>query len=271
VSGTPSRGRPAERHSRWGAEPIPVAVVSGSGLATVPDGYRVEDEQAYGEVGWPATDVAGHPNRLLVARSPHGERAFLACGRPHPYEGWSGEALERPLSDLALWGVRTVVLTCAAGGLTEAAAPGTLVVVDEVVDLQSPHAGGEPSLLAATAPALAARAVGALRSHVPAVRGRYAAVWGPQYETPAEAAWLAGLADVVGMSGAPEVRAARYLGLTAVMVAAVVNRSSGAMDHEEVLAAGARLQSNLQAALASLMAAVRSEGPGGGAQSRELG
>ena len=255
----------------WGAEAIPVAVVSGSGLATIPEGYRVEDERTYKELGWPVTDVAGHPNRLLVVRSPSGERTCLACGRPHPYEGWSAAEMERPLGDLSLWGVRAVVLTCAAGGLTEAAAPGTLVVVDEVVDLQSPQAGGEPPLLAATGPALADRAVGALSPHAAAVRGRYAAVWGPQYETPADAAWLAGLADVVGMSGAPEARAARRLGLTAVMVAAVVNRSGGAMDHEEVLGGGARLQSCLQAALAALLAAVGPDGARGGSHSREHG
>jgi purine-nucleoside phosphorylase len=230
-----------------------LAVVSGSGLAAVPDGYHVVDELTYRGLGWPTTAVAGHPNRLLVARSPEGEHAFLACGRPHPYEGWSAEELDRPLADLATWGVRTVVLTCAAGGLTPPAAPGCLVVVDEVVDLQSSFGAEEPPLLPTTAAGVAERAVAALRTHLPALRGRYAAVWGPQYETPAEAAWLAGFADVVGMSGAPEVQAARRLRLATVMVAAVVNRSSGAMDHEEVLSAGARLQSGLQGALAALL------------------
>ena len=239
-----------------------LAVVSGSGLAAVPAGHEVVDELTYRELGWPATDVAGHPNRLLVARSLQGERVLLACGRPHPYEGWGADELGRPLADLASWGVRAVVLTCAAGGLTPPAAPGCLIVVDGVVDLQSPVAGDGPPVLAATAPGVAERAVAGLRPHLPAVRGRYAAVWGPQYETPAEAAWLAGLADAVGMSGAPEVRAARRLGLLAVMVAAIVNRSSGALDHEEVLRAGASLQVGLQAALAALLTVVAGEEPG---------
>ena len=237
-----------------------LAVVSGSGLAAVPAGYEVVDELAYRELGWPTTDVAGHPNRLLVARSPGGECVFLACGRPHPYEGWCAEDLERPLVDLAAWGVRSVVLTCAAGGLTPPTAPGCLMVVDEVVDLQSPAGAEEPPVLAATAPDVAGRALAALLPHLPGFRGRYAAVWGPQYETPAEAAWLAGLADAVGMSGAPEVRAARRLGLAAVMVAAVVNRSSGAMDHQEVLSAGARLQSGLQGALSELLMLFAADG-----------
>jgi purine-nucleoside phosphorylase len=241
-----------------------LAVVSGSGLAAVPHGYDLEDELSYGELGWPATDVAGHPNRLLVARSPGGERAFLACGRPHAYEGWSSEELERPLADLASWGVRAVVLTYAAGGLTPPAAPGCLVVIDEVVDLQSAPEAADPPLLAATAPGVAERAVVSLTPHLPALRGRYAAVWGPQYETPAEAAWLAGLADVVGMSGASEARAARRLGLATVMVAAVVNRSSGAVDHDEVLSAGARLQSGLQGALAALVPVIAGAPPAAG-------
>jgi purine-nucleoside phosphorylase len=239
-----------------------LAVVSGSGLAAVPDGCQVVDELTYRALGWPTTDVAGHPNRLLVARSPDGEHVLLACGRPHPYEGWSAEDLERPLADLATWGVRDVVLTCAPGGLKPPAAPGCLIVVDEVVDLQSPTGAEEPPVLAATAAGVAEAAVAVLREHLPALRGRYAAVWGPQYETPAEAAWLAGLADVVGMSCAPEVRAARRLGLAAVMVAAVVNRSSGALDHEEVLSAGARLQSGLQGALAALLMLIAADGSG---------
>jgi purine nucleoside phosphorylase len=241
-----------------------VAVVSGSGLVAVPHGYQVIDELSYEELGWPATDVAGHPNRLLVARSPDGEGAFLACGRPHAYEGWSAGELERPLDDLASWGVRAAVLTYAAGGLTSPAVPGCLVVVDGIVDLQSAPDAADPPLLTATAPRLADRAVAALAPYLPALRGRYAAVWGPQYETPAEAAWLAGLADVVGMSGASEARAARRLRLAAVMVAAVVNRSSGAMDHDEVLSAGARLQSGLQGALAALMPVIVGSTPAAG-------
>jgi purine nucleoside phosphorylase len=139
------------------------------------------------------------------------------------------------------------------------------MVVDEVVDLQSPAGAEEPPVLGATAPGVAGRAVAALRPHLSALRGCYAAVWGPQYETPAEAAWLAGLADAVGMSGAPEVRAARRLGLAAVMVAAIVNRSSRAMDHEEVLSAGARLQSGLQGALSELLMLFAADGCGAAA------
>ena len=246
------------------AGPVPVAVVSGSGLAVLPLGFEAEDEWTYEELGWPVTQVAGHPNRLQLARTPEGERLYLACGRPHSYEGWEPSELERPLADMARWGVRRAVLTCAAGGLTERAPTGSLVVADRVIDLQSPVAAEEPEVLAATAAALCEPAVAALQPHLPAVRGAYAAVLGPQYETPAEAGWLAGLADAVGMSGAPEVRAARRLGLTVVMIAAVVNRSAESLDHAEVLAAGGRLQAGLRVALAELLYMLRiaTTGPG---------
>jgi len=75
-----------------------LAVVSGSGLAAVPAGYEAVDELTYRELGWPTTDVAGHPNRLLVTRSPHGSACFWRAGRPHPYEGWGADELERPSS-----------------------------------------------------------------------------------------------------------------------------------------------------------------------------
>ena len=236
--------------------PPAAAVISGSGLAVVPRGLTVEAEEEYATIGWPTTGVAGHPNRLLRARTRSGGVVYLAFGRPHPYEGWSEPELARPIEDLAARGARLLVLTCAAGGLAATATPGSVVVVDAVVDLQT-RPPDEGRLVAATAPPLAPRAVAAFRPHLPVARGRYAAVWGPQYETPAEAAWLAGLADVVGMSGAPELRAATRLGLDVIMLAALVNRAGHAVGHADLLQAGGRLSRGLRLGLARLLGLVR--------------
>ena len=65
---------------------------------------------------------------------------------------------------------------------------------------------------------------------------------GPQYETPAEAAWLAGHGDVVGMSTAPEVRAARRAGAELCLLSLVVNRAAAVGSHDEVLATAARFR-----------------------------
>jgi purine-nucleoside phosphorylase len=232
-----------------------VAVVSGSGLAVVPEGVVVEDEIGYGRLGWPVTQVTGHPSRLLFGRwQGDGPLVLLACGRPHLYEGWSSDELERPVGDLARWGVRRLVLTNASGGLAAGLDAGTLLVVDEVVDLQTaPH--DEPVRLAATAAGLCTAACQALGWQAPVSRGRYVAVAGPQYETPAEAAWLAGLGDAVGMSAAPELRAAARHALETVVVSCIVNRSGEPVGHADVVTAGGRLAGALAPALGALLTA----------------
>jgi purine-nucleoside phosphorylase len=239
-----------------------LAIISGSGLSVVPDGIEIVDELAYERLGWPVTGVTGHPSRLLIGRWPAPEAAtagdrptvLLACGRPHRYEGWSSAELRRPVDDLAAWGVRGLLLTNAAGGLSSELAPGGALVVDEVIDLQqAPRHDSEAPRLAATAPALAEAACAALARFLPARRGRYVAVAGPHYETPAEAAWLSARADAVGMSTVHEVRAAIDHDLELCVVSLIVNRSGASVGHAEVLAAGARLSGRLGPGLAALL------------------
>ena len=235
-----------------------LAIIFGSGLSVVPDGAEVEDEISYEELGWPATSVAGHPNRLLVARwAPVGRnrlRTLLACGRPHLYEGWDDADLERPVRELSAAGVSGLFVTNATGALTPDLAPGTAVVVTQVVDLQhAPH--DEPPILEVAGGHEAARLAASLEPSLPAATGRYVAVPGPQYETPAEAAWLRSFGEVVGMSTAPEVRAARSVGLPVRALSLVVNVSGASLAHSEVVAAGVRLTDGLARGLGPLVGA----------------
>ena len=136
--------------------------------------------------------------------------------------------------------------------------PGQAVLVTRVVDLQgSPD--DEPPVLNVTAPAEAARLAAALHPLLKARPGRYVAVTGPQYETPAEAAWLRAYGDVVGMSTAAEVRAAAARGLRTCVLCLVGNASGAAVDHTGVLAAGVALAGTLGPALAALAAALPNE------------
>jgi purine-nucleoside phosphorylase len=178
----------------------------------------------------------------------------LCCGRPHLYEGWPAAALRRVIDDLAAWGVGRLVLTNAAGGLDDDAQPGSALVVDEVVDLQRAPAT-EPDVLPATPPSLASAAEAALSSWLPVRRGRYVAVPGPQYETPAEARWLAAMGAAVGMSTASELRAAADNGQQTCVVSLVVNRSGTDAVHADVLAAGLRLADGLRPGVAALLRA----------------
>jgi purine-nucleoside phosphorylase len=239
-----------------------VAIVSGSGLGIAPDGCDVLQTVPYERLGWPAGAVAGHAGVLMIGRqrcddpheAPGRPMVVLACGRAHRYEGWPEAALRRCVDDLVAWGIRRLVLTNAAGGLGADLAPGSALIVDEVIDMQeTPRSGEQPPRLPATTPALAVPAQRAVERFLPARKGRYAAVAGPQYETPAEAAWLATCVDAVGMSTAPEVRAARESGVDLVVISLIVNRSGAPAGHDEVLAAGERSAGALRLALAELM------------------
>jgi purine-nucleoside phosphorylase len=259
-----SRSRKAEsselaRIAAWGPE---VAVVFGSGLAELPPGSVVEGEYGYGDLGWPCTIVPGHANRLLLVRAPvpagaRGLKLALACGRPHRYEGWPEERLQRAVHDLSRCGVRRLVLTNSCGGLGRAAV-GELIACHTIVDLQTPPRGPAPERIPVCSEAEAARAAAVVASAAesPAVTGGvgsasgpatgvYVALTGPQFETPAEAAWLSRYGDVVGMSAAPEARAAVAADVDRLLLALVVNRAAEVASHDDVLAVAGRLGEQL--------------------------
>ncbi|MEI6726731.1 MAG: hypothetical protein WCN81_10985 [Actinomycetes bacterium] len=233
------------------------AVVFGSGLAALPLGAVVREELAYEELGWPRTAVPGHANRLLLVEAPAGDgaglRLALACGRPHLYEGWGEEELGRCVRDLCAAGASRVVLTNSTGSLRPEVEPGAVVACPAVVDLQSSPPGEDPPVLTVCAPEGASVAAAALGRH--GRTGVYVAVAGPQFETPAEVEWLRRYGDVVGMSAAPEVRAAHAAGASVCLLALVANRAAAVGSHEDVLTGGASLAALLAGRLAATLVA----------------
>lgn len=244
-----------DRLAAWCAD---AAVVFGSGLAVLPDGAEVEEELDYAALGWPEGDLAGHEHVLRLVRAPVGgasRRLALACGRPHVYEGWRREELEAPVRGLAAAGVRRLVLTNSCGSLGPGAPPAAVVVCGDVVDLQQAPAQERPPRLPVCDAGTCSQVASALVGDGPATVGTYVAVPGPQFETPAEAAWLGAYGDVVGMSAAPEVRVARARGVECVLLAAVANVAAAVDSHEAVLAAGGRLARRLASGLGAALVA----------------
>jgi len=235
------------------------AAVYGSGLWALPEGARVEDEVPYDALGWPAGSVPGHQNVLRLATAPVAGgrelRLALACGRPHRYEGWDDGELETPVRALAAAGVTRLMLTNSCGALRPGAAVGRAVACSSVVDLQRPPDGDEPECLRLCAGDEAARVAAALGADAGSGAGVYVSVCGPQFETPAEVAWLAGYGDVVGMSAAPEARAAVASGVECVVLALVANVAAAVGSHDDVLAAGGRLAELLAGGLTRALVA----------------
>lgn len=223
------------------------AVVLGSGLGPFVEGLEIEHSFGYGELGLPASKVPGHAGRLLVANL-SGNPLLVADGRVHLYEGWNPMEVTMGVRLLHSLGVKTLVLTNAAGSLRPDFPPGSWMILSDHINLTgcSPLAGSAQfvdlsevySRRLRSAFLLAASSLG-----LPLLEGVYAGVSGPQYETPAEIRMLQRLgADAVGMSTVPEAIQARALGLEVAAFSCLTNWGAGLsgqpLSHEEVTATG---------------------------------
>jgi purine-nucleoside phosphorylase len=234
-------------------DPPELFLVLGSGLSGLAEGMEGAVSVPFEEVpGFPRVGVAGHAGRI-VSGVLEGKRALVQAGRFHFYEGHSPEVVVAPLRLSAALGARVVILTNAAGGIRRDLEPGSLLLLDDHLNLmgRNPLVGpvreGEnrfPDMSSPFDPALQALAREvATDLRIPLSRGVYAGVLGPSYETPAEIRFLerAG-ADAVGMSTVPEAVTAAALGLRTLGFSLITNRAAGTgggqLRHEEVLEVG---------------------------------
>jgi len=242
--------------ARLGGRPD-AAVVLGSGLGAFVDRLAEPVTVPYGDIPhWPPVGVIGHAGRL-VAGSLRGRRIVALSGRAHLYEGHRPDVVTFGVRVIGLLGVPVVVLTNAAGGINPAFSPGTLMVIDDHINLMgtNPLTGPHEARFGERFPDMshvysvrlrgladaAARAAGLEVAH-----GVYLAVSGPSYETPAEIRAFRTLgADAVGMSTVPEAIAARQMGLEVLGFSCISNMAAGLLpqplDASEVIETATRV------------------------------
>jgi purine-nucleoside phosphorylase len=236
-----------------------VAVVMGSGWAPAADAFGgTLASVAIGDLsGFAAPTVTGHGGEIRSAQV-GAHKVLLFLGRTHLYEGRGVEPVVHGIRTAAAAGVRTVVLTNAAGGLRPEHRVGQAVLISDHLNLtaRSPLVG---ATFVDLTDLYSARLRGLAREIDPALaEGVYAALPGPHFETPAEIRMLTTLgADLVGMSTALEAIAARAAGVEVVGLSMVTNAAAGitgeALDHLEVLAAGKAAAGRLGAFLVELI------------------
>ncbi len=231
-----------------------VAITLGSGLDEVVGRLHEQARIPYKRIPhFPGTTVQGHGGTLHLGHWKNVPVAILE-GRVHCYEGHAPSSVVFPVRVLALAGVQTFVLTCAAGGIASQSKPGGFMLfsdhlhlqgVNPLVGIHDPRWGAQfVDLTEAYDTGLRRTARKAARKlHLPCFEGVYASLLGPTYETPAEIRALKGMgADAVGMSTVPEVMAARQLKRRVLAIATISNRAAGLagkpLSHEEVLVAG---------------------------------
>ena len=257
-----------QRTRRGGLRPR-IALILGSGLGAFADSLKDSTIIPYKDIPhFPVSTAVGHAGRLVVGRCA-GVAVAAMQGRAHYYEGYSIQQVVFPVRVLRLAGVRTLVLTNAAGGINRRMRQGGLMLITDHLNLQgtNPLLGPNderfgprfPDMTEAYSKKLRdiARKM-ARRQKLRLYEGVYAAVHGPSYETPAEIRALARLgADAVGMSTVPEVIAANHMGMQALGISCVTNMAAGLskkkLGHDEVLATGERVGKQFGAFLAALI------------------
>lgn len=251
---------------RTGVERHDVAVILGSGWRPAADALGdAAVTLASSELpGFPVPRVAGHGGELRSV--PVGDRNVLvSLGRVHAYEGHELAHVVHGVRTAVLAGCRTVVLTNAAGGISEGLGIGQPVLIRDHINLtgRSPLTGPEPEArfgprFPDMTDAYAVRLRELARSQDgELVEGVYAGMPGPQYETPAEIRMLQLLgADLVGMSTVHETIAAVHLGAEVLGISLVTNLAAGlgpTLDHADVLAAAGAAAERMGGLLAGVV------------------
>lgn len=235
-----------------------IGITLGSGLSSFAKAMQVEFELPYQDIpNFSPPSVAGHPGKLLFGSIGSNKVAVLQ-GRIHFYEGHSLEEVVFPTRVLGKLGIRTLILTNAAGGLNAEMEPGHFMIIEDHINLtgNNPLIGPNISELGERFPdmsepydrKLIAQLEEIMTKHgVPFTKGVYCGVSGPTYETAAEIRYMASLGGgAVGMSTVPETIAAKHMGLSVCGISCVTNLGTGLspnpISHDEVKEIGKRVE-----------------------------
>jgi purine-nucleoside phosphorylase len=246
-----------------------IAIVLGSGLGDFANALDDAASMAYGDLPhWPASRVVGHEGRLAIGRS-RGKLIAALAGRSHAYEGHDLQTVTFAVRVLGVLGVKTLILTNAAGGVNTGFLRGALMVIDDHINLlgNNPLAGPNDERFGPRFPDMtevysqrlrriadeAGRELGLVLPH-----GVYVALLGPSYETPAEIRYLRTIgADAVGMSTVPEAIVARQMGMEVLGLSCISNMAAGVLPqplhHDEVLETTRRVRGQFIALLEGIL------------------
>ncbi|HVU08613.1 MAG TPA: purine-nucleoside phosphorylase [Verrucomicrobiae bacterium] len=240
-----------------------LAIVLGSGFHHVLTELRVDKKIAYAKIpGFPKPTVSGHAGELFfghLGQTP----VIVLSGRAHFYEGHEMERITFAVRALAAFGIKDLLLTNAAGGISKKFRAGNFMVLTDHINFMGANPL-RPTELTGKMPVLRLpRFVDLTETYdkkfrgllfkagkiakLKLRRGIYLAVSGPTYETPAEVRAYAKLgADAVGMSTVPEAIAARQCGLRVAGISCITNLAAGIskenLSHGEVMETAERVK-----------------------------
>ena len=260
----------AAGYLRKALDPVPdVAVVLGSGLGDFAEGLADPTVLPYAQIpNWPVSSVVGHAGRLVAGRV--GARRVIALsGRSHFYEGHSMDVVTFATRVLGRLGVKTLLITNAAGGINQKFSSGALMIIDDHINFMgtNPLVGPNDDRLGLRFPDMSEVYSARLRRLAGEVaqplglaleHGVYVGVHGPSYETPAEIRAFRVLgADAVGMSTVPEAIVARHMRIDVLGISCITNMAAGVLPqplvHDEVMETARRVRGGFIALLEGII------------------
>lgn len=233
-----------------------LGIILGSGFQSVLDRCTFVLKLHYSTIpGFIRPGVAGHKDLVVVGyldKTP----VIILGGRLHYYEGYPMSVITFPIRTLAAMGVKTLLLTNAAGGINKKFKPGDFMCIKDHINfmgsnpLIGPVAFNQKRFIDLSN-LYEEKYIKMLKSAAKQIdvniyEGIYIAVSGPTYETPAEVRAFASLgADAVGMSTVPEAITAKQCGLEVVGLSCITNLAAGLskkqISHSEVLEMGEKI------------------------------
>ena len=248
-----------------------IGIILGSGLGDFADGFE-SIIIPYNDIpGFEKSNVQGHKGQLVFAQI-NGKKVVMMQGRYHFYEGYSMQTVTFPVKVMKKLGVKTLIITNAAGAVTTEFTPGDLMLITDHINFMgtNPLIGKNDETLGTRFPdmsevyskelILKAEEI-AQKLNINYQKGVYAATTGPSYETPSEVKMFRMLgANAVGMSTAPEAIVANYCGLKILGISCLTNYASGVsetpLNHQEVIDTANRVKESFKNLLSEILKSI---------------
>lgn len=234
-----------------------IGLILGTGLGDLANSISSPDIIEYKDIPhWPVSTIQGHKGRLVLGTLEN-RNVLIMQGRAHYYEGYSMPIVGFPIRVMARMGLKTLIVTNAAGAVNEQYEPGDVMLITDHIGLigmagQNPLRGPNLDELGERFPDMSqpysqelirlAKEI-AVGQEIKVHAGVYVCLGGPSFESPADLRFLKAIgADAVGMSTVPEVIVARHAKMNVLGLSGISNKAnldgSTITTHEEVLEAG---------------------------------
>ena len=246
-----------------------IGVVLGSGLGNFIEEIQVDTEINYTDLPhFPVSTVKGHSGKLILGKM-HEKDIVVMSGRFHYYEGYTVQQVVYPIRVMKMLGVKTLLVSNAAGGVNTSFKVGDLMIINDHISLftVNPLLGKNEDELGIRFPDMSEPYSKELINKAKTIaknlgydikEGVYCGVTGPSFETRAEYKLIKTVGgDAVGMSTIQEVIAAVHAGMKIFAISIISNMGirdeENEVTHEEVLSAASGAEPKMTAIFKQLI------------------